>query len=174
MARRRCLWTLPSMRRWSWPRAIKAYPGPNEGIAFDECFRPIWSEENMRIYKILSEPLLYNVCIMFAPIYPLYFVWFWNLSQLSRWIAPLMRFSVETAGPVPLSGATLPCLQMLGTLQRAAVPLLKVGIDQGDPCGKQLVGWRQFGHFLVYVQVPFDEFGQCDWMRFRVKLKHWC
>ena len=79
---------------------------------------------------------------------------------------------METAGPVPLSGATLPCLQMLGTLQRAAVPLLKVGIDQGDPCGKQLVGWRQFGHFLVYVQVPFDEFGQCDWMRFRVKLKH--
>eukprot|EP00434_Breviolum_minutum_P003843 symbB.v1.2.003382.t1/scaffold190.1/size276550/7 len=39
-------------------------------------------------------------------------------------------------------GATLPCLQMLGPLQRAAVPLLKVGIDQGDPCGKQLIGQR--------------------------------
>ena len=49
---------------------------------------------------------------------------------------------------MPLSGATLPCLQMMGSLQRAAVPLLKVGIDfpviHG---GKQLIGQGSFGYF---------------------------
>ena len=93
MARRRCLWTLPSMRQWSWPHAIKACPGPKKGIAFDECFRTIWSEENVRIYEIYYPNPYYKLfASRLHPYFPPYFVWFWNLSQLSWWIAPLMRF----------------------------------------------------------------------------------
>lgn len=74
--------------------------GPNKGMTFEECFRTIWSEVNMSINMRYNYPNPYYT--LFAsrlhPYFPPYFVWFWNLSQLSWWIAPLMRFSVETAG----------------------------------------------------------------------------
>ena len=98
----------------------------------------IW--EYMRyIVRTLTIYCLHHVCThIFLHI-------LFDFSILINFLGELLLswdFQWKQQGPVPLSGATLPCLQMLGPLQRAAVPLLKVGIDQGDPCGKQLIGQR--------------------------------
>ena len=82
----------------SGPGRMRSRPvqGPTKALHLTN----VSSEENVRIYYEIYYPNPYYT--MFAshlrPYFPLYFVWFWNLSQLSWWIAPIMRFSVETAG----------------------------------------------------------------------------